>query len=350
MKYLLALCSALVMALIAIFPSAAIEGASSALSAWATVVVPSLMPFFIACRLFLESGGAGAVARLLSPVTRRLFALPAAFSYVLLSSVLGGYPLGARLTADLYDQGALSEKEAQALVCCTSTSGPLFIIGAVSVGMLGSASYSLYLLLPHYLSILLVAAVVGRIFPKSPPKNLPKLTAYTSMGDALSSSVTSAVNSMLSVGGLMVLFSVALSCLWSMPFLPEGLFKCVFGGLLEMTTGCMNSGLLPIEFRLVFLSGVISFGGLCVHAQTHAVCAASGLKLKGFAIAKAAHGLLSALLTWGAVRLFPLALPTMSGPIEKGGSLLFSGAAALLCLMVTVTMLRLLLQAKKPRK
>lgn len=347
MKYALALCSALLMVLIAIFPSQAIEGASSALTSWATVVVPSLMPFFIVSRLFLESGAAGAISRLLGPVTRRVFAMPDAFGYVFLSSMLGGYPLGAKLTADLYARGAVSRQEAQSLVCCTSTSGPLFIIGAVSVGMLGSASFAPYLLIPHYGAILLISAVAGRIFPRSAPRKTPRLASCTSIGDALASSVTSAVSSMLSVGGLMAVFSVALSCLWSLPVLPDGIFRCFFSGILEMTTGCIQSARLSDELRLVFLSGIISFGGLCVHAQTHAVCASSGLKLKWFSLVKLIHGMLAALLTWGALRLFPLSQATFALTPQKYGGPVLAGAAVLLCIAVVATIIRLVLQSRQ---
>ena len=142
------------------------------------MVLPSLMPFFIAASLLVESGVVGLLAGLSGPVTRRLFGFSGYFSYVFLTSAISGYPMGAKLASGLYAQGKIGEKEAQALVNCSSMSGPLFLSGAICIGMIGRAELAPYLLVPHYLSALLLAFAAGlpfrrkRISPrrKHPPR------------------------------------------------------------------------------------------------------------------------------------------------------------------------------------
>ena len=89
-KFLFIICCAVFFFLILFFPSASMEGASKALSSWATVVLPSLMPFFIAASLLVESGVVGLLAGLSGPVTRRLFGFSGYFSYVFLTSAISG--------------------------------------------------------------------------------------------------------------------------------------------------------------------------------------------------------------------------------------------------------------------
>ena len=77
-------------------------------------------------------------------------------------SAVSGYPVGARLASDLRLNKDISQYEGQRLVSFCSTSGPLFIIGAVAVGMLNNASLGYVMLICHYLG----AITVGLLFRK----------------------------------------------------------------------------------------------------------------------------------------------------------------------------------------
>ncbi len=79
-------------------------------------------------------------------------------------------------------------------------------------------------------------------------------------------------------------------------------------GSLEMTAGSAKVAAvgLPLSIALPMIASVIAFGGLCVHMQTHAVCAAAQLAPRGFGLAKMLHGTLSSLLCALALQLFPL--------------------------------------------
>ena len=61
-----------------------------------TALVPSLFPFMVLSSFGVRSGAGEMLAKLLGPVTRTLFRLPAICGATLVLSFFGGYPAGAR--------------------------------------------------------------------------------------------------------------------------------------------------------------------------------------------------------------------------------------------------------------
>ncbi len=365
MKFLFIICCVLLFCLIILFPTASIKGAANAIRSWLTVVLPSLMPFFIAASLLVQSGIVSLFSSFAEPVTKRLFGFSGYFAYVFLTAALSGYPMGAKLSAELYEQGKISEKEARALVNCTSVSGPLFMIGAVCIGMIGNADLAIYLLFPHYASALILAAFAGIPFRSKTQPFREKISegidhfihknplADKHIGGVLLDSVSSAITSMLTIGGFMVLFEVLLWCLQSSGLLGflnytgnPPLFYSLIAGTLEMTSGCLNTGSLALTARLIVLSGIISFGGLSIHSQTYAITAQRGLKLKGFSLYKCAQALLSAFMTWG---MLSIARPSIAGSTVSRGSLLYLGAAFLLFCIFAIFAIKTFIYGSKAR-
>ena len=114
---------------------------------WMTDVLPALLPFFI-CANFLQNIG---IMRYLKS---------GVFPFVM--SVLSGYPMGAKIIGDLRRRGEISLSEAKRLVSFCSTSGPAFMMGAVGVGMLGSAVGGAVIAAAHYIG----AAVNGILYTR----------------------------------------------------------------------------------------------------------------------------------------------------------------------------------------
>ena len=337
-KFLFILAAVLLLLLILLYPSASIDGAKQAIDAWLNIILPSLGPFCMATTLLLSSGVVSLVSAFVGPPIKKIFGFPGYFAYIFLSSALAGYPMGARLTCDLYKNKMIGEDTASRLICSTSTSGPLFITGAVAIGMLGMGNLALYILLPHYMAALCLAFFHGAYCRKyahveknisetlrsfvhqNPLKNQP-------LGQVLLNAVSQAIESMLVVGGFMILFCVFLSCLTAsgvfgilsnLPFAGEG--KALIAGVFEMTTGCLYTEGIPLSLRLILLSGIISFGGLSIHGQTHALAASVGLKVKGFFLSKLVQGGLSALFTWGMLKLLQPNISASHTTVMESGS------------------------------
>lgn len=79
------------------FPGQAIQGASDGLLLWFHTVLPTLAPAMICTRLILLSGGDHLLMKPVRPLFQKLFSLSETGSFILLSGMLCGYPLGAAL-------------------------------------------------------------------------------------------------------------------------------------------------------------------------------------------------------------------------------------------------------------
>ncbi|MEN6313671.1 MAG: nucleoside recognition domain-containing protein, partial [Clostridiaceae bacterium] len=154
-----ALCLLFILCLI-LLSDAAVKSALDGMRLWAGVVVPSLFPFFAAAEIMNSSGFIRASGLLLEPVMRPLFNVPGCGSFALVMGILSGYPVGAKITCDLKNNGELDKVEAERLLAFTNNSGPLFIIGAVGTGMYGSPRLGIFIYICH----LLACITVGFIF------------------------------------------------------------------------------------------------------------------------------------------------------------------------------------------
>ncbi len=359
--------------LLLIYPENCLNSARYGLNLWLTAVFPSLFPFMAASFLLLQTGVVRLIAHVFAPVTRTLFFAPGESAYVFIASAMSGYPLGARLTGELYASGQIDEAQAQRIVRFTSVSGPVFITGAVSTGMLGMPEAGIYLAVAHYLSAIVVGILYGCFARrqqlranKSPnPRFADALRQFKKdaavcppVGELLANSVEKAIMTMLKLGGLIILFSVVLEMMlvtrimdalsWAYsPFTSlAGLNKAgaqalLYGGV-EMTSGCARAAALAgaASMKLPLISGIIAFGGLCIHMQTRAVLASGGLKLKRFGLAKTIQAMCACGLTTLLLWLFPLttAASSITGETKTAafGGVIFAAAALVVLLGIKI--------------
>ncbi len=356
-KYLLIIGIFILVISFLIYPESCLKAARYGLELWFNTVLPSLFPFVLVSFMLLETGVIRLIAHFFSPVTQFLFGAPGESAFIFLASALSGYPVGARLAAELYQSGRMSEADAQAVVRFTSVSGPIFITGAVASGMLRLPEAGIYLTVTHYLSAILTGVIFGLFRHRYAGKALrPKenfhdaLTRFRTdaaqcppLGVLMADGVEKAMALILRIGGYIMLFAVIMELLsvsrilglitnvysplaQLMGISDQGVSAIVLGSL-EASTGCANAAAagMPLDLKLPMIASVIAFGGICVHMQTRAVCAVVKLKPKGFSLAKMLQGTLSCLLCALALKLFPLAAAASSVPSESKNAA-FGGA------------------------
>ena len=95
-----------------------------------------LLPFFVFSHVLIGLGVVHFLGVLLEPIMRPLFNVPGTGSFVLAMGLASGFPLGAVLTNKLRQDRLCSKVEAERLLSFTNTADPLFMFGAVAVGML----------------------------------------------------------------------------------------------------------------------------------------------------------------------------------------------------------------------
>lgn len=274
----------------------------------AKAVIPSLFPFMVLASFIVEFSIAKFFGKLIRPVTSALFNLPGEAGIVVLMGLIGGFPVGPKMTADLYKKKALTKEQAQALCLFTINAGPAFVIGTIGFSMLGNIKYGTLLYISMVFASLFTGIFVCMKLPK-PDKNKSTDSGSSneaiSFGDALCNAVNSGTASILNICAFIVVFSSIISGISSL-IQNIDILKYISAAL-EVTQGlraisentAISSTLLPI------MAAMLSFCGLCVHAQVHNSLRTVELPYTKFILSRLACSALSFLFCRAAILVFP---------------------------------------------
>lgn len=263
---------------------------------WLTKVFPSLFPFMAACSILLKIGAARQIGHLLQPLTKFFFNLDGIAAFPVFIGILSGYPMGAKITAQLYAEKQISLKDARHILVISNNPGPLFLIGTVGTGFFGTPFYGYLLLTSSFFSAVFTGILLRPpkkdclSGPISRPQNIPPLT------EILPSAISDSMNTILLIGGYLILFSTfseGLKQAGLFAFLSEKLFfipisidtlQGFCSGLLEMTNGTylLSQSASPLPLRLALSAFLISFGGLSILGQTFGILSAVPISKKDY--------------------------------------------------------------------
>ncbi|WIV10818.1 sporulation integral membrane protein YlbJ [Proteiniborus sp. MB09-C3] len=341
--YLLILIVVFLVSCLIIYPNNTISAAFNGLVTWSSVVLPSLLPFFIGAEILIGLGVVNFIGTLLNPVMYPLFGTSGEGSFAFAMSITSGYPVGVSLVSRLRKQNIISRVEAQRLVSFCSTSGPLFMIGAVSIGMFKNSSIGTLLASSHYLGAITVG-LLFRGYGKAKIKNknnkiysnssnnylknaLSELIAARkkdgrSMSILMSDSIKSALEAMFMVGGFIVIYSVIIEILLTTGVinLLASFFKLIIpinldikliegliSGLLEMTNGCKlisTAKNASIISQLCSVSFLIGWSGLSIHSQAISMLNNTDISPKLYILSKVFHAMFSSIYCFVLYKIF----------------------------------------------
>lgn len=267
-------------------------------------VIPSLFPFFVLSGMLTTGSFIKKVAKWLSPLMKPLFGVSGAGALPFAIGIISGYPMGAKMTTELYQEGAVTKEEAMRLLPFTNNSGPLFIIGAVGIGMLQNIKVGIFLYIIHILSALLVGLCFRFYKTENSIENRPSSFRSSAHAPTFSEIMSSSVNTMFLICGFIVFFSAISACL--SPILDRlGSTSLYIKSILEVTNGAhliTQTGFQAVT-TISFLSFIIGFGGICVMLQVAGITTPAALSLKSYIYGKTLQGILGAILSFC---LYPL--------------------------------------------
>lgn len=287
--------------LMLLYPGETLRFAKDGLLLWYNHVLPILLPFMILTNILVVLNFPQLLGYLLYKPVGALFKVNGEAAFIIIMGLFSGYPIGAKLTSDLYLNHSISKSQAQRLLLFTNNCSPLFIIGTLSTCILGNKKLSAIIALSHYMAALAVGIISAR-FAKSEPINRPFIG--TGSIYKIPSAVANGASAIISVGCYIMLFSVILGLLnttgllslLSAPLLLLGFDSSaangIIGGLFEMTNGCNLASRSALAIPIC--TAVISFGGFSIHAQSLPYIAAAALKPMPYIISKLIQAILSA--------------------------------------------------------
>ncbi len=295
---------AVCMAALAVKPETYAPSSLYGIKLWALVALPSLLPFFFFSGLLAKTGAANLLSKVFQKPCRKIFRTNGISSYVFLTSVLSGYPIGAKLIGELGERNLISKDEATKMSTFCSTSGPLFVIGSVGFGMFSSKIFGFILYFSHVVAVLTTGALF-RFYGENP--SLKTISpSRTDDNNVLYECAYSSVVSVAVVGGFICVFSVVADLARNLGvFTPfesllfaitknEGLSRGFVEGLVECTRGCQEIANACLStYSLPFVCSIISFGGASALAQSICFLKKADANVKIFVAAKIVCAILS---------------------------------------------------------
>ena len=282
--------------LIAVNAKKFIGCALDGISAWAFNVLPCILPFMILTKIIIELGEMEKLTKPFARPFKALYGTSPSASYVFFMSILAGYPVGSKMTADLYESGKISKTEAYRMSSFCSNSGPMFIVGTVGALLLNNAAVGGILFVSHVLSALINGLIFRKIKAKGDEEKSEikhAVQASSSFGDI----VLSSVQGVLTVGAIICLFFIiieALSPLFNL--LPSSLVPLA-EGFIELTRGCIDASNLSLFPAAVICSFLIGFGGISTILQSMAMLKKLKMPVWLFSVFKLTQGIISAAIT-----------------------------------------------------
>lgn len=294
------------------YPGPALSYALLGLNTWFRNMIPTLFPFMVLSGMMLRLGISDRFAGLFRPLLYPFFRLKRSCLYCIVIGFLCGFPMGARIAADMYQMQRLTRKEASFLLAFCNNIGPVFFMGYVMPFLPAQIPVFLYLLGMYGVPLLygcilrhscyarclcgneapqavsdrrkqeVCAAEISALHAQKPP----------AFADALDESVSSGLQSITKLGGYMIFFNLLnLLPQLALTFLPSAVsaLRVPVSLLMEITSGIRIAGKAHPLMILVFLQ----FGGISCIAQTLGMISGTDLPIGPYILHKLAQSALA---------------------------------------------------------
>lgn len=303
------------------FPGRALDAALRAMEIWYRSVAPALFPF-AAVMPYLTSAQARAVYdKLLGAPTRRLFCLPGRCASAIVTGLFAGSPGGALAVARVAAAEGLDPGRAARLAGIACAMGPVYIVSAVGVALMGSPEEGWRLAVSQLMALFITGVAFSRAW-QSAARLKPAPESAPAEGER---PILAAALAMLRVCGYMIVFSVGCAIfeeLARVSILPLALAA-------DLTSALPDAVVKGAPGEL--MAAAIGFGGICIMAQNMSVLAPVGVTWPRMLAQKAMSAAMCALIyrLSGYVSLNGVAIPA-DGAFEA--ALMLLAAVMLPCI------------------
>lgn len=277
------------------FPKQTLLGASEGLLLWFQILLPTLLPYLILTNLMIYTNSITYISYIFGPFFQKLLGVSKSGSFAVLAGFLCGYPVGAKVTADLVRTKKITQNEGKYLLSFCNNTSPAFISSYLVIQNLRDESLLFSTLFILYLSPIICSFLFRKIYHIAPSNEyIPESSdsnIYFSF-EIFDNCIMNAFETITKVGGYVILFSVLIA-LGSMTPLAPVL------AVLEITNGipCILNTVPDFYISYVLVLALTSFGGFCAIAQTKTMLYDTELSIIPYTIEKLITALVTSLLS-----------------------------------------------------
>lgn len=300
------------------FPEESLALSLTGLQLWFNRMVPTLLPFMILSGIMIRLNLTEHVVKIVSPFLSPLLQISLNGIYAVAIGFLCGFPMGAKVIADLYSCHKISKKEASFLLAFCNNIGPVyfisFVLPTLQVKLILPYVFGMYGI-PLCYGVVLRYTLYRNSLPKAisvqPARKLKHVLSAAeghsgiSLLDTLDDSILSGLYSISKLGGYMILFNLfnLIPKVFLRPVALAGTDSgAIINCLLEITSGISRMGSQSPIIVLLLLP----FGGFSCIAQTYSMIKDTDLLLKNYVF----HKLVLSALTFFYYILWKLFFPS----------------------------------------
>lgn len=294
-------------------PALTISGAAEGLALWSSNVLPTLLPMIFLGLLVARTRAADLLAKLCAPLLCPLFHVSSYGCVALLMGLLCGYPLGAVMAGELYEDGKISHSECRYLFSFHCLPSPMFLVGFIRTQVLAKSIPLWGILLLFYGTAFLVSLLARLVIrPDILCPAAPAAERAGAQGAALHKTAAQTLDDaaeyslllITKIGLYMMCVCALLAHTTRLPLLHYDWLRCILSVLIEMTSGisitkqCFDNGSVSLLFlQYVSILGAI-LGGACILLQLAAPIKKARYSLKEYLAWKFICMALTALLLY----------------------------------------------------
>lgn len=240
-KTLIALLGAAIITAWVLFSAETKTSVYNAIILCAESVIPSLFPTLFVVLILINSGCAALVPKKAAPI------------FLFITSMVSGYPVGAKLLSSMVKQEQLSKESAVKILPSMICAGPAFIINIIGSGIFSDMRLGIRLYLCQLFANFLIFIVCG-----GAKIEINRFISNEKAINVFTNSVRQSVDSIINICAYVVLFSALSSIVTK---ISGSTFSKYFLYLFEVTGGVYNSN------NIFITCAVISWSGICVIFQ-----------------------------------------------------------------------------------
>ena len=278
------------------FPKVMINSSINALLIFREKLFPSIFPFFVLSFLFINMGYPLILNKYFKNITRKIFHLSENTSFILLMSIISGFPSGAKYIVKDYSNNYITKEEGNQLLLFTHFANPLFVLGTCGI-LLNSKRLAYKILICQLLANIILGILVRPKEITISPKKEVVSTTTPSLISILPDAINETMEVLIFMLGSITIFQFFTNCF--LLFTNESVFfKTIFTGIMDLTSGIslVPTLSISIELKALLMLIFITFGSLSVHLQVINAIKNTNLSYTNFFIGRILESIIAVIL------------------------------------------------------
>lgn len=317
------------------------DGIKNGMNVSLNLVIPSLFIFMIFSNVIMNSNLCQIIAYPFRFLAKYVFKIDKQYLSIVILSLLGGYPIGAKLLCNAVKQDNMPIETAERMLCYCVNCGPAFLISAVGMSIFGDIKVGVILYLSQISACIIVGFLTSLFVRKQTFISQQKyIKKNNSASVLLVNAVNDTIKSMVVICGFIVAFSAFLPIIQLLTENMDSNLRFLLQGFLEVTTGCNNLANTSSPSAIILASAFTSFGGVCVYLQVCAMLKGSQVRLWKFFVFRIIYMFISITILKIFLSFSPSLMSCMSINTQQSSKIYsVSPAATIFMLLLSIILL-----------